>query len=658
MKIGEVERIPSAMPLAGRGGYHVALGRFAVGLAGIWLAMAGLAEGLTVYRLGGQGLPPPELPGAFNFVQLPWIPVEEGRHGRAELLEAEQEFIRPRQLDPAVNLTPLLEQFGGQIWDLSWLGWVPIKEDHGTILDRDPNTAFLSDGHLGPPRKAWMFDFGGPFFIRRLRFYPRLRFADTRFVERFAVGISDGDPLKEGTRQYNLGLRDGRYFDFDIISQATENTRSTIDLELPSQPIRRLLFEAPENVRGIWEIAEFEIFGNGFAPRATYTSNIIDLGQPAGLGDLSWAGQQPPGTSVALSMRSGNDADPDNYWRRTFRGDERSRLGTDGRPLTLERYAQLEPVEQAGITYDTEYWDFWTPPYEFGQAQGAMAGFEPRQYLQFRAEFSSGEQAGGQVDWLQFAVSMPPVVSQVLAEIWPAVVPAAQPVRFTCVLRPEMNADDLGFDHIEIDTPVRPLSVEAVRLNRQEVEFAVTRLDERGFALRMPRIDAKRTGEFIEVVFQAEVFEFGAVFPVRVFDGSRPLEVHQRVTPGDADPLVDSNRLQVELEELGGRIAQEVRVLPAVFTPNGDGINDQASIEYDLVNLGGQAPVSVELYDLTGARVRRLVEGTARSGPLSVAWDGRDDQGRRVTPGIYLARLRVEPDRGAEVVTRLVAVVY
>ncbi len=640
-------------------GVTMPLKRFAVGLVGTWLAMAGLAEGLTVYRLGGQGLPPPELPGAFDFVQLPWVPVAQGRHGRAELLEANPDFIRPRQLDPAVNLTPLLEQFGGQFWDLGWLGWTLIKEDHVVILDRDPNTAFLSDGHLGPPRKAWMFDFGGSFFIRRLRLYPRLRFADTRFVERFVVGISDGDPLKDGTREFQLGGYQGdKVLDFDIVYDVSENTRSTIDLELPSQPIRRLLFDAPENVRGIWEIAEFEIFGNGFAPRATYTSNIIDLGGPASLGELSWAGQQPPGTEVALSMRSGNDADPDNYWRRTFRGNERSRLDAAGRPLTLERYTQLEPGEQAGITYDTEYWDFWTPPYEFGRVQGVMAGFEPRQYLQFRAEFSSSEQAGGQVDWLQFAVSVPPVVSQLLAEIWPVVVPAAQPVRFTCVLRPEMNASDLGFDHIEIDTPVRPLGVEAVRLNRQEVEFAVTRLDERGFALSMPRIDAKRSGEFVEVVFQAEVFEFGAVFPVRVFDGSRPPEVHQRATPGDADPLVDSDRLQVELEELGGRVVQEMRVLPAVFSPNGDGINDQVGIEYDLVNVGGQVPVSVELYDLAGVRVRLLAEGTARSGSLSVAWDGRDDQGRRVTPGLYLARLWVKPDHGAELVTRLVAVVY
>jgi hypothetical protein len=48
--------------------------------------------------------------------------------------------------------------------------------------------------------------------------------------------------------------------------------------------------------------------------------------------------------------------------------------------------------------------------------------------------------------------------------------------------------------------------------------------------------------------------------------------------------------------------------------------------------------VTVELFDLSGRRVRRLHRGSAPVGVLSMAWDGLDDGGRAVAEGIYYAR--------------------
>lgn len=56
------------------------------------------------------------------------------------------------------------------------------------------------------------------------------------------------------------------------------------------------------------------------------------------------------------------------------------------------------------------------------------------------------------------------------------------------------------------------------------------------------------------------------------------------------------------------------------------------------------------LYDLRGHRVRELHNGWTPAGGGSVAWDGTDEQGRRVGQGVYLARL-TSPDR--EVTQRL-----
>ena len=48
-----------------------------------------------------------------SFVQLDWSGVDGTRHGEAELLDLDSGFLIPQQMDPEVNLTPLLEERGG-----------------------------------------------------------------------------------------------------------------------------------------------------------------------------------------------------------------------------------------------------------------------------------------------------------------------------------------------------------------------------------------------------------------------------------------------------------------------------------------------------------------------------------------------------------------
>jgi DNA-binding beta-propeller fold protein YncE len=55
--------------------------------------------------------------------------------------------------------------------------------------------------------------------------------------------------------------------------------------------------------------------------------------------------------------------------------------------------------------------------------------------------------------------------------------------------------------------------------------------------------------------------------------------------------------------------------------------------------LGREADARLEIYDLAGRLVRRLVAGRLPAGERSVGWDGRDDRGRNVAAGLYLMRL-------------------
>ena len=63
--------------------------------------------------------------------------------------------------------------------------------------------------------------------------------------------------------------------------------------------------------------------------------------------------------------------------------------------------------------------------------------------------------------------------------------------------------------------------------------------------------------------------------------------------------------------------------------------NPQTTISYELAVA---AEVELDIYDVKGALVRRLVREAMPAGRHAVVWNGQDDSGARVASGVYLAR--------------------
>lgn len=79
--------------------------------------------------------------------------------------------------------------------------------------------------------------------------------------------------------------------------------------------------------------------------------------------------------------------------------------------------------------------------------------------------------------------------------------------------------------------------------------------------------------------------------------------------------------------------------LPSVYAllqnrPNP--FNTRTTIPYDLPASG---VVRLSVYDLSGQRIRTLVDGARSAGSHTVTWDGTDDTGRDVASGVYLCRM-------------------
>lgn len=77
-----------------------------------------------------------------------------------------------------------------------------------------------------------------------------------------------------------------------------------------------------------------------------------------------------------------------------------------------------------------------------------------------------------------------------------------------------------------------------------------------------------------------------------------------------------------------------ITVAPAIFSPDGDGVDDVATLSYRVTDAGYVANVFV--YDGSGRQVRHLVKNALLGSSGSFIWDGRDEQGRPLLQGQYI----------------------
>ncbi len=70
--------------------------------------------------------------------------------------------------------------------------------------------------------------------------------------------------------------------------------------------------------------------------------------------------------------------------------------------------------------------------------------------------------------------------------------------------------------------------------------------------------------------------------------------------------------------------------------------NPSTTIPFEVPgSAGALVPTTLEIYDLSGRRVRVLVAGPLAPGRHELTWDGRDTQGGTVSSGVYFAKLKV-----------------
>jgi hypothetical protein len=76
--------------------------------------------------------------------------------------------------------------------------------------------------------------------------------------------------------------------------------------------------------------------------------------------------------------------------------------------------------------------------------------------------------------------------------------------------------------------------------------------------------------------------------------------------------------------------------------------NPQVTIRYTVPRAGD---VRLDIHSVDGAHVRSLVHGYRTAGAEATVWDGRNEQGRAVSSGVYVAVLRTGASHVVQKVT-------
>ena len=614
--------------------------------------------------------------------------------------------IRPRFIDPHENLALTDLSAESNEVPLNFTGGeVSVSYGNGTsaynclfagnnaplnklMLDANPVSAqfrpFTQDPNKAPGigkgrpfYDAIIFDFGANVPINRIRFYPRLSqeedrlliesfaepkpalesfgadsFADN-FVGWFDIRVGDASlPFQDGACGRTPGRRWITRNDplLTELYSTRENLDVVTDLSFTARSIRFLTFQAFP-LRN-WEIAELEIYGEGFVEEMIYITQILDFGRPVSYGQIRWSGELPEGTWAEIRTRTGHTPDPKLYFVLNNNGD------LD--PITLKEYLKIDALSRLPTQYDTENWSFWSPPYDFAaglrdEALPAEAWQDgtpllspgPSRYIQIAIRFFSAPFAAPRLDQLSLQLGEVPSAQEVVGEIWPIEVDSFEPATFTYVVLPSFGADNIGFDHLEILTHARVDTIEAVVLDGTRVDpslFPNEIFDDR-IVVEFPAVKGEEDSfKQLEVVFNAPVLRYGTEFSSWVFSSEDPDQIRQQVRPGNATFRFSGDVLAVKTP-VGGNLLVNVEVGPNPFTPNGDGINETLTIAYSLREVATDRTVSVRIYNLAGQEVAALPPTRSRSGQFRQEWDGTDANGQRVPPGIYLYDLSLNVEQ-------------
>jgi len=556
------------------------------------------------------------------------------------------ELFKQRRLFPGENpIDPLYMPGDGRMWSPN----APFGEETDMIRISDAQedaVAFDYFDRSGSNNGVAIYiDLGAAFPVSEIKFYP-LQFGDhpDKYMKGYELFANDGRPETQD--------EEGRPI-FHLLNAVPTNTSVIVTEGFPPEYIRFVKLRCTS--RQPFEIDQLEVRGEGYIREATFISKIINLGDIANLGGLRWSAIEEPGAEVRVQTRVGKDKTTLVFHRINEFGEQEALTGETDEENRKE-WEDLPEEAKGSVREDTDNWTLWSSPYDSsGQtifAEGA------RQYIQITVIVESESPTPrAMVDSLAFDYSQPTVARTLLSEISPREdVDLGETVPFEYTVRPIIGAEDSGFDILQIETPVRA-SLTQLKVGGQVVPQGTYEVASREDLLTIRLLEAQdritSDEDSLGITFTCSILAYGTVFSGWASASWQEGDLPQRVE----ETNVGSLSVKGALASLGV-VLSSVEAFPNPFTPNRDGANDTVTLRFKVFQVLEPVSVSVTVYDLSGGVLGEVFSGKVLTSEYEVTWDGTDDEGALVPPGMYVYRVSLDGDEKDFVRVGTVAVVY
>lgn len=423
----------------------------------------------------------------------------------------------------------------------------------------------------------------------------------------------------------------------DQNGDVNEGGYDNYSVEFPPEWVRYIQYVFTEARTDPPIIAEVMVFGQGHILEAKFISDWKDMGSPAvpkNFGLVTWDGIVPDGTSLKLQFQTkigANAAENDwSEWSEAL--SKKEFMFNAPEPATHVRYRVILN------TQDT----FRTPVFK-----------------NIAIKYSADNQP----------------VTSAQGYITPTIVAMGADSTFTYHLNYGLTAGD-GIKEIAISVPgfatlksVRSTATGSELING--VDTGKSTPDTLFITFNTPLTEADNAGNnTLEISFNTKVYGTSHVFDAFLSnssnnDGVGAIRVWENKELGSNTVIVST---------LIKNIISDVKAIPKVFTPNNDNVNDFTVIEFTLAKV--QTDVMVKIFSTDGHLVTtitdeflvgsdyRIPDDQKKNADMSQItklpgyWDGKNEDGDLVPPGIYIYQVVADTDEGDVVEGGTVVVAY
>ena len=485
-----------------------------------------------------------------------------------------------------------------------------------SITDGDLYSEWKFDGEPRVMGRSMEIDLGGNRLVTRVRILPGSRLGELNplfFLRGYRIDVAAASAPDLWIPVAQSLLNHNRFIDTTL-----DNTWMEFEQGEP-RPVRARYVRITvtrEDLPNWVIVGEVEVYGTGFNSAGEYTSPPYEVGSEiagANLGTLFWRAVLPPGTKLSWQIYSSRMLDTQPEWEEI-------------------------PIIEAGD----------------GTAGIDLQMEERSRYVWYRVLFETVDsRLSPELEEVVITFDRRLIATTAQGSVEPGRVLAGEPVSLTYKATIEVEPQDYGVDLLILNRwgELEDLLIDGTRVppGGYEIigdEFSVQRPNLSLRLLPAYRIEGRAD---IELTFSTAFLKGAEVVTLALgtlAEGADPANL-QPVSPRSTGSTL------VAVSGSTGSVLSpsSVDLVPRIFRPGPGG---GTRIHFDVAKVRVPVPVSVAIFDLSGRRLRTLLDhALLQSGPIVVPFDGYDGGGRVLPPGIYLCRIEVSAQRQITVLRTL-----